>query len=315
MGFYPPATLVRDAMRRAVAVRAVDVNRSAAGCAIEPDGAVRIGLGYVKGIGEDDARLVAAAREADGPFRDVADLARRVPLATDRLEAIVAAGGCDALGARREQLWRLGLIARPENVPAGRQLALPLELGDTPPLPAPSPWDLLVADYRATGLSVRPHPLAQLRPRLDAGGFVTTADLRELPTETSVRVAGLTVARQRPGSANGVVFLLIEDEHGMINVILFPAVYDRVRLLARTEPLLEVRGRLERRGRNLNVIAEQLLPLDQPDRPAVVPIPLRREGPPDEREIAPAVAAAGGGAIARLRGVAPGAHHFARGRH
>ena len=130
-----------------------------------------------------------------------------------------------------------------------------------------------------------------------------------------MRFAGVTVARQRPGSAGGVVFLLLEDEHGMINLILFPAVYERFRLLARTESLLEVEGTLERRERNLNLIVESLAPLDQPGRPVARPItlPVQRPGSVDEREYALA-AGAEGTDVQALRSVAPRGQHFGRGR-
>jgi error-prone DNA polymerase len=200
-------------------------------------------------------------------------------------------------------------VARPAHARGGRQLALDLELGRTPSLPRQSAWDELVDDYATTGLSVRPHPLAQLRPALSAQGFTTTAELRELPSETPIRLAGLTVARQRPASAGGVVFLLVEDEHGMVNLVLFSAVYERVRLVARTEPLLEVHGRLERRERNLNVIVDDLLPLAQPGRPRLTRRPSRLVAPPGTASEAPVAAGVGA-----LRAVAPGAHHFAQGR-
>ena len=153
----------------------------------------------------------------------------------------------------------------------GHQLALDLEVGETPRLAPLGRWELLVADYRATGVSVRPHPLAELRPGLAARGLVTTADLARLPDGTAVALAGLTVARQRPASAKGIVFLLVEDEHGMVNLVLYAKVYEAHRLLARTEPLLEVHGRLERRDRNINVLVETLHPVGRPGRPAIAP--------------------------------------------
>jgi DNA polymerase III alpha subunit len=115
-----------------------------------------------------------------------------------------------------------------------------------------------------------------------------------------VALAGLTVARQRPASAKGIVFLLVEDEHGMVNLVLFSQVYEAHRLLARTEPLLEVHGRLERRDRNINVLVETLHPVGRPGRPAIAP-PVVRHAPEGE-------------AMDALRVAAPGAHHFAQGR-
>jgi error-prone DNA polymerase len=159
-----------------------------------------------------------------------------------------------------------------------------------------------VADYRATGISVREHPLAQLRAGLTARGLVSTADLHDLPDGTPIAIAGLAVARQRPASAKGIVFLLVEDEFGMVNLVLFAQVYEAHRLLARTEPLLEVHGRLERRDRNINVVVESLYPVGRPGRPAIAP-PVRQPVPGLERE-----------AMDAMRVAAPGAHHFAQGR-
>jgi error-prone DNA polymerase len=310
MGFYPPASLVRDAQRRGVEVRGTDVNASLAPCSIEPDAVVRIGLGYVRGLGEPAALSLVEAREQGGPYSDVADLVRRAGLSLPECERIIAAGACDGFGPRREQLWRAGLIARPESTRGGRQLALDLELGVTPALPLPGAWDELVADYETTGLSVRDHPLAQLRAGLTARHFVTTAALEHIESGTPISIAGLTVARQRPASAKGVVFLLLEDEHGLVNLVLFSDVYEKHRLLARTEPLLEAHGKLERRERNINVIVEHLVPLGTPSR-SVLPTALRPVGSSQTFE---ELAVAVGDDVTRLRATAPGAHHFGSGR-
>ncbi len=310
MGFYPAASLVRDAQRRGVEVRGADVNASLATCSIEPGGAVRIGLGYVRGLGGPAALALVEAREQDGPYGDVADLVRRAGLSLPECERVITAGACDAFGPRRELLWRAGLIARPESTRGGKQLALDLELGTTPALPLPGAWDDLVADYETTGLSVRDHPLAQLRAGLTARGFVTTAALEHIESGTPIGIAGLTVARQRPASAKGVVFLLLEDEHGLVNLVLFSDVYEKHRLLARTEPLLEAHGRLERRERNINVIVERLMPLGTPSR-RVLPTALQPVGSSQTFEELPLAA---GDDVTRLRASAPGAHHFGRGR-
>jgi error-prone DNA polymerase len=296
MGFYPPASLVRDGLRRGVEVRPVEIARSAAACRLE-DGAVRIGLAYVNGLGQEAAEAIVAERDANGPFASARDLARRLDLRGDQLERVVASGALDALGERRRLFWELGLAPRPLRAAGGgRQLVLDLELGSAPPLPQPGEWDLLVADYASTGISVREHPIAVLRHGLD--GAVSSADLATLPSGTPVALPGLVIARQRPASASGVVFLLLEDELGLVNLILFPAIYEQHRLLARTEPLVLCHGTLERRERNLNVIVETLEPLDAPGHRT-----LRRRSP--RREAA---------AVAQLREVAPPAQSFAQGR-
>jgi error-prone DNA polymerase len=267
MGFYPPASLVRDAQRRGVEVRPVDVNRSAAKCALEDD-AVRIGLEYVQSLGEPGAKAVVEERERRGLFVGVRELAQRVELDRDRLEALVASGACDEFGERRRLLWELGLAFRPATVPGSggeaRQLTLSLDpTAATPELPEQTPWERMLADYRLTSLSVGTHPLALLRPRLP-DEVVSSHELGDQPDGGRIAVAGLAVARQRPSTANGVVFMLLEDEFGQVNLIVPPPVYQRFRPLVRAEPLILARGRFERSGRNQNVLVhefESLVPL------------------------------------------------------
>jgi error-prone DNA polymerase len=265
MGFYPPASLVRDAQRRGVKVRPPNVNRSASECALEEE-AVRVGLSYVRSLGEDEAKALVAERERGGPFRAVRELAQRTALDRARLEALVASGACDSLGpGRRQLLWELGLVPRAQTVPGSggeaRQLALPLDATvATPSLREQSPWERMLADYRTTSLSVGVHPLSLLRPHLPAG----TLSSRELARRSSggvVAVAGMAVARQRPATANGVVFMLLEDEFGQVNLIVPPPVYERFRPLVRAEPLLLARGKFERLGRNRNVVVRELVSL------------------------------------------------------
>jgi error-prone DNA polymerase len=299
MGFYPPASLVRDAERRGIEVRHPDLHRSHVEARLE-DGAVRVGLAAIAGLGEEGAAAVVREREAGGPFASVRDLARRLELPQDRLERLVASGACDALGSRRRLVWELGLAMRSAPARGGRQLALDLRVGDVPVLPEPDAWELLVADYAHVGLSVREHPIARIRREMD--DVVSSRDLYELPTGRRIALPGLAIARQRPASANGVVFLLLEDEFGLVNLILMPDVYDRFRLLARTEPLLLAEGALERRERNVNIVVESLQPLDAPGRRTIGRARRGRR---------PAAATA---ALADLRAVAPPPQHFAQGR-
>jgi len=274
MGFYPPASLVRDAQRRGVEVRPPHVNLSAAECMVV-DGGVLVGLGYVRSVGEDEAKAIVAAQ----PYMDVGDLTRRAPVKRAAIEAIVAAGACDDFGPRRELLWRLGATPRGE---AG-QLALPLEpTAETPELPRQTDWERMLADYKHTSLSVGVHPLELLRPHL--GGVVTSAELAEAPHGAYISVAGMTVARQRPSTANGVVFMLLEDELGQMNLIVTPPVYERHRGIVRGEPLLLAHGRLERVDRNVNLVVDRLETLG----------PLARRAAND----------------AEVRSVLPAAHHF-----
>jgi error-prone DNA polymerase len=287
MGFYPPASLVRDAQRRGVEVRPPDVNASAARCEIEGE-AVRVGLGYVKGLGEEAATAFVAEREQGGAFRSVSELAQRAPLDRPALEALVASGACDGFGwPRRQLLWRLGLAPRSVSAGAGgeeRQLALALgPTTEIPDLAEQTPWERMLADYRLTSLSVGVHPLELLRPHLP-GEVVSCLELETLANRSPVAIAGLVVARQRPATANGVVFMLLEDEHGQVNLVVPPPVYDRYRAVVRGEPLLLARGRFEQVERNRNVVVEELVTL----------APLARRAAND----------------AEVRAAMPGAHHF-----
>jgi error-prone DNA polymerase len=257
MGFYPPSSLVRDAQRRGVEVRSPHVNESEAHCTVE-DGAVRVGVGYVQSVGEDDAAVIEAGR----PYAGLDDLVRRAEVKGGTLETLVAAGACDDWGPRRELLWRLGVTARGESLRGGnRQLALPLEpTAAIPELPEQTDWERMLADYRHTSLSVGVHPLELLRPHLPAG-VATSAELPELPNGALIQLAGLAVARQRPSTANGIVFMLLEDEHGQANLIVPPPVYECHRAIVRGEPLLLATGKLERHDRNINLLVSKLASL------------------------------------------------------
>jgi error-prone DNA polymerase len=279
MGFYPPASLVRDAQRRGVEVRPPDVNLSGSRCSLEPCGgdevsqgmgpaspsshAVRVGLAYVSSVGKDDAEALEAERGANGSFGDVGDLARRAQVSREALEALVRGGACDCFGARRRDLlWELGLATRPRSVEGTRgeakQLPLPLDpTAETPALRDLTRWERMLADYRETGLSVGTHPLALLRPHLPSG-TLSSPELLEARHGSTVAFAGMAIARQRPATAKGIVFMLLEDEHGQVNLIVPKDVYERHRGIVRGEPIVLVRGRYERVERNRNVVVREL---------------------------------------------------------
>jgi error-prone DNA polymerase len=271
MGFYPPATLVRDGQRRGVETRPPHVNVSSAKCTVEA-GSVRIGIDYVNGIGEEEAKAVVEERERSGEFTSVRDLAQRTQLSDHGLETLIVAGACDCFGgskedpssgpSRRQLLWQLGLVPRSQSVPGSggeeKQLALPLDpTAATPELPEPTVWERMLADYRTTSLSVGVHPMELLRAHLP-DGVLSSRELEKAPDRAEVTVAGMAVARQRPATANGVVFMLIEDEFGAVNLIVPPSVYDKHRAIVRGEPLILARGRFERIERNQNVLARSL---------------------------------------------------------
>src|SRR5579859_2932016 len=261
MGFYPPATLVRDGQRRGVETRPPDVNVSDVGCTLE-DGAVRIGLKYVTGVGEDDAEAVVGSR----PYVSIRELAQRTQLSQDELTALIESGACDCFGLRRrELLWQLGLVPRAQTVPGSageqKQLTLPLEpTAATPDLPEPTTWERMLADYRTTSLSIGVHPIELMRPHLPVG-TLSSVELLDQPSRARVALAGMVVARQRPATANGVVFMLLEDEHAQMNLIIPPTVYERFRAVVRGEPLLLARGRYEHSNRNRNVLVDELVSL------------------------------------------------------
>ena len=214
-------------------------------------------------VGTDEAEALVAERETKGQFRDIGDLARRVQLSRDGLEALVKGGACDGFGRkRRDLLWELGLAHRAQSVPGtnGEAKQLPLSLDPTavtPELRDLTRWERMLADYRHTGLSVGTHPLALLRPHLPPG-TLSSEELRDRAHRSTVAVAGMAIARQRPSTAKGIVFMLLEDELGQVNLIVPPDVYERHRATVRSEPLVLARGRYEKIGENRNVLVSEL---------------------------------------------------------
>ncbi len=331
MGFYPPDSLVHEAQRKGIEIRRPDVNASGVECRVERGAclSVRVGLGYINGLSSDDARAVVAERERGGPYRDLTDLAARSGATTPAMERLAWAGACDELAgggdetatARRPALWQLGVAAPALRTPRGEQLALPCDASPAPALRELGDWELVVADYESTGMTIDTHPMSLIRPQLP-GDPETSETLWRLPTNTRVAVAGMVVARQRPATAKGIVFMLLEDEWGTINLIIPPPAYDSNRMAVRTAPFVHVAGRLERRDANMNVVVDEIRRLERPDLPLA---PVRtiephaqRETGRDAGEAPPArVAAAGGGrpaGLADLGAAAPRPHSFGRRR-
>jgi error-prone DNA polymerase len=260
---------------------------------------VRLGLGYVKDVAASEVSELVDERERNGPFRSLGDLAARIGAGRRTLEQLAWSGACDGLTAgragrsagrrrpgrdgpvalrgeadRRSALWRLGVAAPGRGAGEGTQLALGMELPPAPRLRSLGRWQRLIADYATSGVTVGDHAMAVLRKRLTLGAdqraapsvhgvLATSAQLDRLPQGCSVAVAGLVIARQRPGTAKGTMFLLFEDEWGTINLIVPKAVYERHRLLARAEPLLLASGRLERAEGVVNVIVRELAALER----------------------------------------------------
>jgi error-prone DNA polymerase len=254
MGFWSPNTLVADARRHGVVVHGPDVNRSAATATLEGDGSVRLGLGYVRSLGEELAERVAEGR----PYGSMADLVRRTGVNEGQVEALATAGAFGSLGLeRRAALWAAGAVAQ-----AGADRLPGAVVGaEAPRLPNMSPVELGAADLWATGLSGDSHPVQFARDRLDELGAVAADGLAAVPPGTRVLVGGVVTHRQRPATAGGTTFLNLEDETGLVNVICSRGVWTRYRRVARSAAALLVRGRLERAEGVVNVIADQIRPL------------------------------------------------------
>jgi error-prone DNA polymerase len=270
MGFYPPDALVHEAQRRGTEVLPPDVNESEAECGMDPAGRVRVGLGYIRGVREQEVKELVASRKAGGGFRCLSDLASRAGAGAPSLELLAWSGACDSLveGDRRVALWQLGVATPGRDVPGGTQLALPLDLPAPPKLRTLTRWEAMLADYSSTGLTTGSHPIALLRERLPADA-ATSRDLGRLPHASRVKVGGMVVARQRPGTANGIVFILLEDEYGTINLIIPSDVYERHRLIVRTEPLMLAEGKLERlaaAGGGISVLVNSVGSITAPDQ-------------------------------------------------
>ena len=264
MGFYSLDALGRDAQRNGVEIRLPDVNASDVWSTVESQD-VRVGLGFIRDWSEETATAVVIERERRGPYVSVGDFARRAPpkLKRTAIEHLVWVGGCDCFGlTRRELLWQVGLWLPPEAVQGvdargRRQLELALNhpheglrFGGL------AAAERLLAEYAVLGFAASGHPLSLLRGSLPPG-VVQSDALPRLEHGSWVEVAGLVVARQRPETAKGFIFVLLEDEAGMVNVIVRPDVYERYRTAVRGEPLLWVRGKLAKDDGTVNVLAEE----------------------------------------------------------
>ncbi len=323
MGFYPPDSLAHEAQRRGLRIAPPDANRSRVLCHVESPRrepslrgglVVRIGLGYVKGVRAEEMEALVAERDRGGFYGGIADLASRSGAGLASLERLAWAGALDAIpvgaeGDRRRALWRVGVVASGRGSGDGTQLALPLEPPAPPELEPLGEWGKLIADYRSTGMVLGKHPLELLRPGL-APSIRRSADLAVVEDGAEVEVAGMVVARQRPETARGIVFMLFEDESGVVNLVVPSKVYERHRTLVRAAPLLAARGRLERREGVINVLVATVWELERTEllTPGPLPSPARRE----RREPPPGSSRKRQRAVAELRAVAPAGHNFGR---
>ena len=300
MGFWSPQSLVADARRHGVRVLPADINRSLSQATVEQKGkhqvaeppeqwrtltphpaaltsldvhedlAVRLGLAPIKGLGERAAQAIVAERRAHGPYRDLADLARRVSLSRSNLETLAASGALDSLGVeRRRALWAAAVLsdehgrrrgASHQDPGAWFQPTLPGTIAGAvaPALPAMTSREQQVADLSLTGVSTHGSPLTLLRPGLSAEGVLTTADLSDQEHGRRVRVAGVVTHRQRPHTASGMIFLNLEDETGLLNVVCRAGMWRRYRSIGRRAGALIVRGTVERGDGVIALMAEHL---------------------------------------------------------
>jgi error-prone DNA polymerase len=275
MGFWSPQTIVGDARRHGVEVRRPDINLSGAASSLESSSssaggaAVRLGLSYVRGVGDQVAARIAEGR----PYGDIEDLVRRAAITSAQAEALATAGAFECFGlSRRAALWSAGAVAAagPGGASAGPagpgrnfspRLAGLVTGADAPALPGMTPVEASQADLWATGLSPERYPTEFVRAELAAAGVVTAAGLVEVTPGEKVLVAGVVTHRQRPATAQGVTFINLEDETGLINVICSAGAWKRYRRVARSSPALVIDGRLERVETVINVVAERIRPL------------------------------------------------------
>jgi error-prone DNA polymerase len=276
MGFYSLDALGRDARRNGIRTLLPDVNHSGVECTAEGDD-MRVGLGFVRGWGSEVAERVVNERLNNGPYRSIVEFLRRTPAALKRpaIENLIWVGGFSDFGlTRRELLWQAGLWLGPEtdgDSSGGREDHAQTELALDDPyagmaFPDLGEHDQMIAEYRMLRFSANLHPLTLLRHALPEG-TVGSDRLPHLEQGSTVRVAGLVTTRQRPGTAKGYVFVLMEDEHGPVNVIVKPDIYKRDQSSVRMEPFLTVRGRLQKDGDTLNVIAFEVEALRVPGTP------------------------------------------------
>jgi error-prone DNA polymerase len=260
MGFYSPATIIDDAKRRGVEVRPVAARLSDWDCTLEPvpheNGmrfAVRMGLRYVKGLGESDGKAIEATRN-ESQFISLEDFVRRTRLDEGSLKTLSEAGAFDGFAvSRRAALWSARGLARETLTP------LPLEnTEETPEFPGLDAFETIAWDYHASSHSTRGHPLGPLREALRAQGLPDAAAVAKMRHGRRVRYAGLVICRQRPGTASGVTFMTLEDETGFVNLVIWTRVFDRYAILAKTASFLGVTGKLEARDGVVHVIADEL---------------------------------------------------------
>lgn len=259
LGFYTPGQLIGDALAHGVRVLGVDVNYSSYDCTLEErrdEGfpVLRLGLRLVRGLSKEKVRGVLAARR-EGPIRSLRQLARRPDVSRETLLRLAAADAFGSLGLdRRQALWQI--LALDASEP-------PLLAGLDPPeppvrLPEMPLDEMVVQDYDALGFSLNAHPMELIRDELDALGVAPNVRLKRLPNGRPVRAAGLVTVRQRPGTARGIVFMTLEDETGMANLVIHPPIWERDKSIGHSSTALLAEGHVERQGAVVHVVVRRL---------------------------------------------------------
>ena len=255
MGFYQPAQIVRDAQEHGVEARVIDVNASNWDCTLEDGGrAIRLGMRLVKGLSQAHADAISAARDQHGPFASLAQIQRRAGIPVAAIRRLARGDALRSLGLDRQQaLWEAQAL-RDDSLPLFDGADSPVEPAGA--LPVVDAVNIVRDDYANTGLSLKAHPVSFVRPYLDSIGVTPAASLRDaraFPNGKRVKVAGLVLVRQRPGTASGVVFFTLEDETGVANLIVWPKTYEKYRAAARHAPMILATGRVERAGEVVHV--------------------------------------------------------------
>ncbi|MBM4385030.1 MAG: error-prone DNA polymerase [Deltaproteobacteria bacterium] len=265
MGFYSPATLVKDAERHRVRVLPVDVASSAWLCTLERGDtlATRLGLKFVRGLSAETGARIVAERAA-APFGSLADFAQRAAPKRNEIEALAESGALAALDShaseRRAALWQVTALERERTSLFGG--VSPPDAEREVPLEALSPLETTLADYRTTGLTTGPHVMAHLREQLRARGVLATAELRRVPNGKLVRTAGHVIVRQRPGSAKGFCFVTLEDETGTTNGVFTPDQFEKLRGPLHASPLIEIAGPIQNVDGVIHVRVREVIALD-----------------------------------------------------
>ena len=270
MGFYSPSVLIKDAQRHGLRVRPIDVQRSGWLCTLEAEAdgslSLRIGLNYAKGLRQTSAESIVAARLSEGPFANVDALTRRVPgLNRKELVALARIGALNSLGEvlhRRDALWQVEQAGRPVGPLLRNHTGDENGSARSAPLRKMSTDERLSADYSGTGLTTGPHPMAFRREALRREGILSAAELWNRPANQFIRIAGCVIARQRPGTAKGFVFMSLEDETGIANIIVTPDFFEQERLIVTRSRFLVVAGKLQNQDGVIHVKAQRFSELD-----------------------------------------------------